>query len=111
MNPAIAGARAAERVRSTERIGSVERLRLHGVGLRAHGDRPASRHVALHFAQMAFRASESPTLFSGADRFVDLCPIFAHALQEPSIGTIGQYFLGAGHGCPKRADFRADAPR
>jgi len=69
MNPAIAGGRAAERVRSTERSGSVERLRLHGDGFRAHGDRPPSRHVPLHFVQMAFRVSESPTLFSGADRF------------------------------------------
>src|SRR5271166_55902 len=65
MNPAIAGGRAAERVRS----GSVERLRLHGDGFRAHGDRPPSRHVPLHFVQAAFRVSESPTLFSGADRF------------------------------------------
>src|SRR5271166_5534090 len=48
MNPAIAGGRAAERVRSTERSGSVERLRLHGDGFRAHGDRPPSRHVPLH---------------------------------------------------------------
>lgn len=69
MNPAIADGRAAERVRSTERSGSVERLRLHGDGFRAHGDRPPSRHVPLHFVQMAFRVSESPTLFSGADRF------------------------------------------
>src|SRR5271166_6217134 len=44
MNPAIAGGRAAERVRS----GSVERLRLHGDGFQAHGDRPPSRHVPLH---------------------------------------------------------------
>jgi hypothetical protein len=69
MNPAIAGGRVAERVRSTERSGSVERLRLHGDGFRAHGDLPPSRHVPLHFVQMAFRVSESPTLFSGADRF------------------------------------------
>jgi len=69
MNPAIAGGRAAERVRSTERSGSVERLRLHGDGFRAHGGRPPSRHVPLHFVQMAFRVSESPTLFAGADRF------------------------------------------
>ena len=69
MNPAIADGRAAERVRSTERSGSVERLRLHGDGFPAHGDRPPSRHVPLHFVQMAFRVSESPTLFSGADRF------------------------------------------
>ncbi len=69
MSPAITGARAAERVRSTDRSGSVEGLRLHGDGFRAHGDRPPSRHDPLHFVQMAFRVSESPTQFSGPDRF------------------------------------------
>ena len=73
MNRVMACIRASERVRSTERYSSVERLRFRGDGLRAHEDRPPSRHLPLHLVlvQMAFRLSESPPLFSGADRFDD----------------------------------------
>ena len=55
MNPAIAGGRAAERVRSTERSGSVERLRLHGDGFRAHDDRPTESARPAPWPRVSFR--------------------------------------------------------